>query len=130
MLPLHLSLNMTFQRYIARMEIFSTFHAQIEYISGENTSFRLLHYNPASRNSLLLQATKPKHRTDMVYIFVHFSSNPFSVLNLTMSPESQESDVSNDILSEQKYSQLFMHESNIFLLKQLYQANRFTDAMQ
>ena len=65
-----------------------------------------------------------------VNIFVHFSSTPISILNLTMSPESQESDVSNDILTEQKYSQLFTHESNIFLLKQLYQANRFTDAVQ
>ena len=52
------------------MEIFSTFHARIKYISGENTSFRLLCYNLASRNSLLLRATKPKHRTDTVYIFV------------------------------------------------------------
>jgi len=33
-------------------------------------------------------------------------------------------------LSERKYSQLFTHESSIFLLKQLYQANRFTDAAQ
>jgi len=65
-----------------------------------------------------------------VNIFVHFSSTPISILNLTMSSESQESDVSNDILSERKYSQLFTHESNIFLLKQLHQANRFTDAMQ
>jgi len=36
-----------------------------------------------------------------------------------MSPESQENDAFNDILSERKYSQFFMHESNIFLLKQL-----------
>jgi len=36
-----------------------------------------------------------------------------------MSSESQENDVFNDILSEQKYSQLFTHELNIFLLKQL-----------
>jgi len=43
-----------------------------------------------------------------------------------MSSESQE----NGILSERRYSQLFMHESNTFLLKQLYQANRFTDAAQ
>jgi len=49
--------------------------------------FRLLRYNLASHNSLLLRATKPKHRTDTVYIFVHFSSNPFSLLNLTMSSE-------------------------------------------
>jgi len=46
-----------------------------------------------------------------------------------MSSESQEN-VSNDILSDQKYSQLFTHESNTFLLKQLYRANRFTDAVQ
>jgi len=67
-----------------------------------------------------------------VNIFVHFSSTPTSILNLTMSSESQENDVSNDILSVRKYSQLFTHESNIFLLKQLYQiqANRFTDAAQ
>jgi len=65
-----------------------------------------------------------------VNIFVHFSSTPISILNLTMSSESQESDVSNDILSERKYSQLFMHESNISLLKQLYQANRFTYTTQ
>ena len=65
-----------------------------------------------------------------VNIFVHFFSTPISILYLTMSPESQENDVSNDILSERKYSQLFMHESNKFLLKQLYQANRFTDATQ
>jgi len=62
--------------------------------------------------------------------FVHFSSTSISILNLTMSSESQESDVSNDILSEWKYSQLFTHELNIFLLKQLYQANRFTNVMQ
>jgi len=47
-----------------------------------------------------------------------------------MSSERQESDVSNDVLSERKYSQLFKHESNIFMLKHLYQANRFTDAAQ
>jgi len=82
------------------------------------------------RNSLLLQATKPKHWTDTVYIFVHFSSTLILILNLTMSPESQESNISNDILYKQKYSQHFMHESNIFLLKQLYQANRFTDTTQ
>jgi len=62
-----------------------------------------------------------------VDIFVHFSTTPMSILNLTMSPESQENDVSNDILAERKYSQLFTHESNIFLLKQLYQ---FTNAVQ
>jgi len=65
-----------------------------------------------------------------VNIFVHFSSTPISILNLTMSWESQESDVSNDILSKRKYSQLFTHESNTFLLKQLWQANRVTDAAQ
>ena len=50
--------------------------------------------------------------------FVHFFPTPISILNLTMSPESQENDVSKDILAERKYSQLFTHESNIFLLKQ------------
>jgi len=54
-----------------------------------------------------------------VNIFVHFFSTPISILNLAMSSESQENDVSNDILSERKYSQLFTHESNTFLLKQL-----------
>ena len=63
-----------------------------------------------------------------VNIFVHFFSTLISILNLTMSPESHENDVSNDILSERKYSQLFTHDSNTFLLKQLYQANRFTNA--
>jgi len=61
-------------------------------------------YNLALRNSLLLRAMKPKHRTDTVYISVHFSSNTFSILNLTMSSESQENDVFNDVLSVLKYS--------------------------
>jgi len=103
------------------MEVFSTY-TRVEYISGENSLFRLLpllRYNLASCNSLLLRVTKLKHWTDTVYIFVHFSSTPISILNLTMSSESQESDISNDILSEWKYSQLFTHEWNIFLLKQL-----------
>jgi len=64
-----------------------------------------------------------------VDIFVHFFTTPIPILNLNMSSESHENEVSNDILSEQKYSQLFTHESNIFLLKQ-YRANRFTDAVQ
>jgi len=59
-----------------------------------------------------------------VNIFEHCFSTLISILILTMSPESQENDVSNDILSEWKYSKLFTHESNTFLL------NRFTDAMQ
>jgi len=54
-----------------------------------------------------------------VNIFVHFSSTPTSILNLTISRESQYNDISNDILSVRKYSQLFTNESNIFLLKQL-----------
>jgi len=54
-----------------------------------------------------------------VDIFVHFFTTPISILNLTMSSESHENKVSNDILSEWKYFQLFTHESNIFLLKQL-----------
>jgi len=62
-----------------------------------------------------------------VDIFVHFFTTPMSILNLTMSSESHENGVSNDILSERKCSQLFTHELNIFLLKQLYQ---FTDAAQ
>jgi len=57
-----------------------------------------------------------------VNIFVHFSSTPTSILNLTISSESQYNDVSNDIPSIWKYSQLFTHE--------LYQANRFTNAAQ
>ena len=65
-----------------------------------------------------------------VNIFVHFFSTPISILNLAMSSEGQENDVSNDILSERKYSQLFTHESNTFLLNQLYRANRFTNAVQ
>jgi len=48
-----------------------------------------------------------------VNIFVHFSSTPTSILNLTTSSESQYNDVSNDILSVRKYFQLFTHESNI-----------------
>jgi len=64
-----------------------------------------------------------------VNIFVHFFSTPISILNLTMSSESQENDVSNDILSKRKYFQLFTHESNTFLLEQ-YRANRFNDAAQ
>jgi len=55
-----------------------------------------------------------------VNIFVHCFSTPISILNLTMLPESQENDVSNDILSDRKYSQLFTHESNTFMLKQIY----------
>jgi len=62
--------------------------------------------------------------------FCTFFSTPISILNLTMSSESQENDVSNDILFKQKYSQLFTHESNTLLSKQLYQANRFTDSAQ
>ena len=60
--------------------------------------------------------------SETVLTFLYISSQPpfrFSILNLTMSSESQENDVSNDILPERKYSQLFTHESNIFLLKQL-----------
>jgi len=64
-------------------------------------------------------ACREKFIWNGVDIFVHFFTTPISILNLTMSPESQERVVSNDILSERKYSQLFTHESNIFLLKQL-----------
>jgi len=52
-----------------------------------------------------------------VNIFVHFSSTRTSILNLTTSSESQYNDVSDDISSVWKYSQLFMHESNTFLAK-------------
>jgi len=38
--------------------------------------FRLLRYNLASRNSLLLRVTKPKHRTDTVLHFCTFLLNP------------------------------------------------------
>jgi len=55
-----------------------------------------------------------------VNIFVHFSSTPTSILNLAISSKSQYNDVSNDISSVWKYSRLFMHGSNIFLLKQLW----------
>ena len=61
----------------------------------------------------------PSERWNGVDIFVNFFTTPISILNLTMSSESQENDIFNDILSERKYSQLFTHESNIFLLKQL-----------
>jgi len=57
-----------------------------------------------------------------VDIFVDFFTTPISILNLTTSSKSQERVVSNDILSERKYSQLFTHESNIFLFKQLSRA--------
>jgi len=52
-----------------------------------------------------------------VTFFVHFFSTATSILNLTISSESQWNIDSNDILSVQKYSQLFMHESNTFLVK-------------
>ena len=41
-----------------------------------------------------------------------------SILNLTISSESQRNLDSNDILSVRKYCQLFTHESNTFLGKQ------------
>jgi len=62
-------------------------------------------YNLTSRNSL------PKHRK-WCYIFVHFSSTPTSILNLTISSESQWNIDSNDVLSIRKYSQLFTQKSN------------------
>jgi len=68
------------------------------------------HYNLSSRNSL------PKHRK-RCYIFVHFSSTPTSILNLTISSESQWNIDSNDVLFIRKYSELFTHESNTFLVK-------------
>jgi len=52
-----------------------------------------------------------------VNIFVHFSLTPTSILKLTISPESRHNDVSNDISSVWKYSQLFTHELNTFLAK-------------
>jgi len=48
------------------------------------------------------------------YIFVHLSSTPTSILNLTISPESQWNIDSNYILSVRKYCPLFTHESNAF----------------
>jgi len=65
-----------FQWYIVHTEIFSTFHAQVEYISDQNTWFRPLLYNLALRTSLLLRATTPKHRMDMVLHFCTFLLNP------------------------------------------------------
>jgi len=52
-----------------------------------------------------------------VDIFVHFFTTPTSILNLTMSSESQANDVSNDILSERKYSQLFKHDVEYISVK-------------
>ena len=83
------SIKRRFQRYIACMEIFSTFHTRVEYISGENMWFRPLCYNLASLNSLLLRATKPEHQMDVVLHFCRFLLNPTSILNLTISSESQ-----------------------------------------
>jgi len=51
------------------------------------------------------------------FSFGHFSSTPTSILNLTISSESQYNDDSNDISSVLKYSQFFTHESNTFLAK-------------
>jgi len=61
-----------------------------------------------------------------VDIFVHFFTTPVLILNLTTSSESHENEVSNDILSERKYSQLFMHESNIFVKTVIGQINLLT----
>jgi len=119
-----------FQRYIVHMEILSTFHAQVEYISGENTLFRLLRYNLALRISLLLWVTKPNiGQTWCTFLYIS-SQPPFRFWTWICRQKAKKTDVSNDILSIWKYSQLFVHESNLFLLKQLYQANRFTDAAQ
>jgi len=49
-------------------------------------------------------------------LFYKFLVNSTLILNLTMSPETQSKDVSNGILYIQKYCQLFIHESNTFLL--------------
>jgi len=57
-----------------------------------------------------------------VNIFVHCSSTPTSILNLTIPPESQYNGVSNDISSVWKHSQHFTHESNTFLAKIRYSA--------
>ena len=56
------------------------------------------------------------------YILAIFSQTPISTSNLTVFSESQWNVVSNDVLSVRKYYQLFTHESNTFLLKQLYHA--------
>jgi len=57
-----------------------------------------------------------------VDIFVHFFTTPTSILNLTISSENQYNDVSDNISSVWKYSQLFTHESNTFLAKICYSA--------
>jgi len=69
--------------------------------------------------SLLLQGLLLaiiEHR-NQCYIFAYFSQTPISISKLTVSMESHWTDVSNCILSVQKYCQLSMHESNTFLLK-------------
>jgi len=57
-----------------------------------------------------------------VNIFVHFSSTATSILNLTILSESQYNNVSDDISSVWKHSQIFTHESNTFLAKIRYSA--------
>ena len=52
------------------------------------------------------------------YIFVHFSSTPTSILNLTILQKKRWNIDSNSTLSVRKYCQLFTHESNIFLGQQ------------
>jgi len=63
------------------------------------------------------------------YIFVLFSSTPISILNLTISSESQWNIDSNDILSVRKYCQLFTNESNTFLGEQ-YIVEDWTECAQ
>jgi len=54
--------------------------------------------------------------SETVLHFCIFSPTPIMILNLTKSSESQWKDVSNDILSIQKYCQLFRQASNTLLL--------------
>jgi len=77
---------------------------------------------PTIMTSLIMTAcsTRRESTGNVVNIFVHFSSTFTSILNLTISSKSQYNDVSNDISSVWKYSQLFTHESNTFLAKIRY----------
>jgi len=53
---------------------------------------------------------------EMTVTFLHITYKPTSTLNLSKSPESQWNLDSNNTLSVRKYSQLFTHQSNRFLL--------------
>jgi len=70
-------------------------------------------YNLASCNSLLLRWSQ---NIGNGVIFLYISPrNPTSILNLTISSESQWNIDSSDILFVRKYYQLFTNESNTFL---------------